>query len=87
MEKLRKMSQAVVKDARERFSQTRMAADYARVLKKVMAEPTPKWTPRPWSEFQVDPAFKQTWRRYVPDSVKKGVRNMMFNLGLSKRYE
>lgn len=86
-DKLRKMSQAVVWDARERFSQTRMAADYARVLKKVMAEPAPKWTPRPWSEFQVDPAFKQTWRRYVPDSVKKGVRNMMFKLSLSKRYE
>lgn len=85
--KLRKMSQSVVQDARERFSQSRMAADYARVLKKVMSEPAPEWTPRPWSEFQVDPAFKQTWRRYVPDSVKKGVRNMMFNLGLSKRYE
>jgi len=86
-EKLRKMSQAVAMDARERFSQARMAADYARVLKKVMAEPAPKWTPRPWSEFQVDPAFKQTWRRHLPDSVKKGVRNMMFHLGLSKRYE
>lgn len=86
-DKLRNMSQAVAKDARERFSQSRMAADYARVLKKVMAEPAPKWTPMPWSEFQVDPAFKQTWRRYVPDSVKKGVRNMMFHLGLSKRYE
>jgi len=86
-EKLRKMSLAVAHDAQERFSQSRMAEDYARVLKKVMAEPAPKWTPRPWSEFQVDPAFKQTWRRYVPDSVKKGVRNMVFNLGLSKRYE
>jgi len=86
-EKLRKMSQAVAKDARERFSQTRMAADYASVLKKVMAEPLPKWTPRPWSEFQVDPAFKRTWRRYVPDCVTKGVRNAMFHLGLSKRYE
>ncbi|MBW2664509.1 MAG: glycosyltransferase family 4 protein [Deltaproteobacteria bacterium] len=37
-EKLREMSQTVAKDARERFSQTRMAADYARVLKKIMAD-------------------------------------------------
>ena len=57
------MSQAVARDARERFSQLRMAADYARVLKEVMAEPTPKWTSMSWSEFQVDPAFQKTWQR------------------------
>jgi glycosyltransferase involved in cell wall biosynthesis len=86
-DKLRKMSQAVVSDARERFSHSRMAVNYARVLKKAMASPRPKWTPKPWSEFQIDPAFKQSWRRYIPDSVKKGVKNMMFNMGISKRYE
>lgn len=85
--RLQQMAAAAAADARERFSQTRAAKEYAQLIIEIMQTPPPTWTPRPWSEFQVDPAFKQTWRSYVPDSVKKEVGKMMFNLGLSKRYE
>ena len=84
---LQVMSTAVAKDARERFSHTRMAEDYAKLFHSVMEKPPPPWTPRPWSEFRVDPAFKQSWRRFIPEPVKKMGRRGMYYLGLSKRYE
>lgn len=84
--RLSRMSLAVARDARERFSQARMALDYASLFKKIMAEPVPKWAPRPWSRFQVTPHTKKTWRKYIPYTMKLGVRGLMFDLGLSKQF-
>ena len=85
-EKLRKVSKTVAKDAEERFGSSRAADDYNRTITKVMEMPPPKWSPMPWREFQVDSAFKQTWSRHIPSSVKKGIKNMLFHMGFSNRY-
>lgn len=86
-DRLRQMAAAAAYDARERFSQARAAADYARVLKAVMDKPPPAWTPRPWSDFRIDPSFKQSWRAFIPEPLKKPFKRLIFYLRLSKRYE
>ncbi len=83
--KLQNMSFRVAQAAQARFSQARMASDYAKYFHKIMAAPPPAWTPRPWSEFQVDPAFPQTWRRFIPGPIKKRARKIMYNFGFSNR--
>ncbi len=65
-----------------------MAQAYARLIKRVMAEPPPAWRPRPWPEFRVDPAFPgPSWRGAIPAPLKKGLRRLLFHAGLSRRYE
>lgn len=86
-DRLRHMASAVAHDVRERFSQARAAADYARVIKAVMHKPPPAWTPKPWSDFRIDPSFKQSWQGFIPEPLKKLIKRMMFYLKLSKRYE
>ncbi len=86
-QKLREMSQNVSLDARKRFSSDKMALQYARVFKKFMATPAPKWVPQPWSRFKEEPSLSYTYRKYFPKSIKKWLRRMMFYIGASKRYE
>ncbi|MDO9263419.1 MAG: glycosyltransferase family 4 protein [Desulfosalsimonadaceae bacterium] len=86
--KLQRMSQAAAGDARKRFSQTRVAADYARLIKDAMQTPPPSWSPLPWSSFRPDPVFAddRRWRAVLPGSLKRAIKNCLFYLGLSDRY-
>lgn len=87
-ERLGQMAMAAAYDARERFSQARVAADYARLINYVMQTPPPPWTPLPWSSFRPDPAFASptVWQRVLPKSFRRAFRNGLFHLGLSERH-
>ncbi len=71
---LGQMARAVAEAARARFSNRVAAQAYAKAYHEVAAEPPLPWTPRPWRDFKVDPNFPQTWRRFVPRSVKTLVK-------------
>ena len=73
-ERLDAMHVAVAAEARARFSNEIAAQSYATLFKQIMAEPAPPWTPRPWAEFVPDANFPQTWRRYVPSTVKNWIK-------------
>lgn len=85
---LLRMSKAAAEDARNRFSQSRLAEDYAQLILKVMDEPAYPWVPRPWPDFQPDPAFvnSRSWHSILPKSVKRAIKNCLFYVGLSGRY-
>lgn len=86
--RLRKVSEAAASVARERFSQERVASEYARVFRTVMAEPPVDWTPLPWSRFQPDPDFAEPiWHASWLRPLKKKVKNILYHLRLSNRYE
>jgi len=87
-DRLRQMAAAAANDARERFSQARTAAAYARLFKEVMQTPPPPWTPLPWSSFRADPAFANhnNWHSIFPKSFRRAINNCMFYIGLSDRY-
>ncbi|MBC2717416.1 MAG: glycosyltransferase family 4 protein [Desulfobacteraceae bacterium] len=87
-DRLEKMSAAAAYDARERFSQARVAADYARLIKDVMHMPQSPWTPLPWSFFRLDPAFANynIWQSILPKSFSRIIKNCLFYVGLSDRY-
>jgi len=84
---LRQMSETAALDARERFSQSRLVADYARLINEVMEEPNLPGTPRSWNEFHVAAEFKGSWREAIPMPLKKIARRLLFSLGLTIRYE
>lgn len=86
--RLQQMAAAVAADARERFSQERAAKEYAQLIKEIMQAPPPRWTPLPWSAFQPDPAFANSFRRsIIPKPFKRLIKKILFYLRLSDRYK
>lgn len=83
--RLKKMAETGADVARQRFTNERTAAAYARVFREVMASPPPPWTPRPWSEFKVDAAFKKPWRALVPQPMRRLARRLAYYAGLTNR--
>lgn len=51
--------------AETRFTSAVASSAYAELLHAVMQRPAPKWTPRPWDDFQVDPNFRYNWKQRV----------------------
>ena len=74
--RLADMSNAVARDARDRFSNLRAAQAYASLFKDVAARPPMPVSVRPWSAFEPDPNFPQTWRRFVPPALKDQARKL-----------
>ena len=70
-DKLVLMHKAVAAEARKRFSTEIAAKSYELLFREIMAEAPPPWTPRRWSDFEPDPNFPQTWRRFIPPAVKE----------------
>ena len=62
--------------AREKFNSATCADAYAREFSRAMAAPPPPWSPRPWSEFEPDPNFPQSWRRFLPLSLEKTMKKV-----------
>ena len=87
-QRLQEMGSAAAADARNRFSHTQAAGEYARVFNDVMQAPPPDWIPLPWSAFQPDPAFLKPGplQRLIPTFLKRSVNNCFFHLGFSDRY-
>jgi glycosyltransferase involved in cell wall biosynthesis len=79
-QRLRRMGDAAAQATRERFSQERMAADYARLLDSVMAMPPIGLSPRSWDQF-VEPAIDpRRWHSFMPRSVKRFARRILHRL-------
>jgi glycosyltransferase involved in cell wall biosynthesis len=58
---LARMSRAVAEAARAQFSNATASAAYAGLFQKVMADPPPAASSRPWRQFRVDPNFAVSW--------------------------
>lgn len=75
--KLRVMSAAVAKTARERYSVERAADDYAEVFQDVLTKPAPAWTSKPWGMFDRDVAFVRSWTNVLPNPLRTSLRNIL----------
>ena len=86
--RLQQMAARAAAEARERFSQERAAKEYAQLIEEIMQAPPPTWTPLPWSAFQPDPAFANSFlRSIIPKPFKRSIKKILFYLRLSDRYE
>jgi glycosyltransferase involved in cell wall biosynthesis len=82
--RLQLMSAAAAKAGRERFSDQRSAAAYAKLIEEVMSGPPPPWVPKPWSEFQNDPNFPHTWRELLPLGFRNRLRQLFLNFSATQ---
>jgi len=64
---LQNMSQQVARSARERFTDQKAASAYADLIKEVVAQAPPPWTPKPWEQFTGDPNFEHSWKEIFHD--------------------
>lgn len=74
---LRHLSVDVGQEARERFSSAVAADAYATLIRTVMNEPPPPWTPAPWRSFNPDPNFPGQWRQWIPEPAKQLARRLL----------
>ena len=65
------------------FSLNRMADQYAQLFHAVQDEPRASPEPRSLDTFSIHPRLGPTWRRWIPDSVKKCMRTMAARVGVS----
>ncbi|WP_282154046.1 glycosyltransferase family 4 protein [Ruegeria atlantica] len=72
--KLAELSQATAAEARARYTDEVAADAYAGVIRDLMSEPAPDWTPRPWRAFKPDPNFPGYWRHRIPAGLKAILR-------------
>ncbi len=82
---IQNISQQAAMTARKRFANQVAARAYADLIHQVMNSPMPDYDPKPWSAFQVHPAFRKSWKSYIPESFKIGIRSMMFHTRLSNK--
>ena len=67
------MQTAAIEAVRRRFSAETMATAYHELFSRlIMSQPVRE--PRPWSEFRQNPAYRPTWRRFLPRWLKQYVR-------------
>jgi hypothetical protein len=79
----RRMQGAARERVLSRFSLDRMAEEYARLFQSVIAEPDLRPEPKPMSAFVLHPGLGPTWRRWIPESMKKRLRTWAARLGIS----
>ncbi|SLN59183.1 Glycogen synthase [Roseovarius albus] len=72
--KLAALSQAVGAEARVQYTDEVAANAYSGMIRDVMSEPPPEWTPRPWGAFKPDPNFPGYWRQRIPAGLKTFLR-------------
>lgn len=78
-----RMQQAARQQVQQHFSLERMADAYARLFATVLAEPDRRPTPKSLDEFSVHPRLGPTWRRWIPECLKKCLRNWAARIGVS----
>jgi len=66
-----------------RFSLSRLAEKYAALFQTVMTEPDVRSSPRPLMDFVLNPRLGPTWRRWIPEGVKKRLRTWAARFGVS----
>jgi hypothetical protein len=79
----RQMRQAARDKMTAAFSQEHMGANYARTFADVVAAPDRRPPPRPLAEFKIHPSLGPTWRRWIPERVKKQLRTWAARMGSS----
>ncbi len=67
---LEQISKATLKKAHEHFSSSIAAKNYANLFEQVMNLSLPEFEPIPWSEFEIDPTYRKTWKSYLPLPLK-----------------
>lgn len=77
---LKQMGIAAVEAAQERFSQERMAADYAKVLDAIVNEPESPLPVRAWKEFQEVVLAPTKWHDFIPRPAKRQLRRLWHSL-------
>lgn len=86
-EKLAGLSKSASTKMQKEFSRAAMAAKYFDLFREIVRETPPEWIPAPWSDFRIDPAFREpSWKSLIPYSVKRAVKKALFHLGLSNRH-
>lgn len=66
-----------------KFSLDRMAEAYRHLFQAVMTESDPRPLPKLLDDFALDSRLGPTWRRWIPESVKKSVRILAARFGFS----
>jgi len=79
-QRMHDMGNAAAQAVHERFSQERMAAEYARLLDSVMAMPLIELPPRPWGQFVEPMIDPRRWHSFVPRSFKQFARRILHRL-------
>lgn len=74
---LARLQRQAASSARSRFSQSRMATDYASLFGAVVSQEPHGLPPVAWSAFRVDPAFRPRWRRFVPRPLRAVARRLL----------
>ena len=64
---LQRMSEESACVARQRFTNRKAAEVYTALIKDVMNQPPPCWTPKPWMNFSRDPNFEYGWKETFSD--------------------
>jgi glycosyltransferase involved in cell wall biosynthesis len=67
---LQTMSARSAYSARERFTNGRAASAYASLIKEVMQQAPPPWTPKSWDKFKGDPNFEHGWKDWLRDGLE-----------------
>lgn len=65
------------------FSLARMGEAYAGLFREIISEPDSRLPAKPLDEFILEPRLGPTWRRWVPDELKKRLRTWAARLGMS----
>ncbi len=65
------------------FSLERMAEEYARLFQAVMVEPDLRPAPLSLDTYRIHPQLGPTWRRWIPDALKKRLRTWAARIGIS----
>ena len=77
----------ISRNARERvlnrFSVERMAEAYLALFETVVSENDLRVPGKPISNFRLDPRLGPTWRRWVPEGLKKRLRTIAARMGIS----
>lgn len=81
--KWQKMHRAARERAVTHFSLDRMAAAYADLFRQVLAAPDPRPAARPLGDFIVDTRLGPTWRRWIPEGLKKRLRTWAAHFSVS----
>lgn len=71
-----RMSCKVRRVIEDRFSLVRMGNDYNRLFREILDEKC-EFEPVPWCEFKINQNYLPTWRRYLPQWIKNGVRRFV----------
>jgi glycosyltransferase involved in cell wall biosynthesis len=75
------------REARDRvvthFSLERMGAAYARLFRAVVEEPDLRPPARPLADYGLNARLSSTWRRWIPERLKKHFRTWAARMGVS----